>query len=106
MNRNRNASQYHQRPAFANQQHQPSPAQANPFVPLQASRKATKAKNIQTPDVKKVAQPKQAKQKEATSGAVNVQPETPASAQKTNATVGISPAVDKRKSRLAISFGK
>lgn len=83
---------------------QTSPAQINPFVPLQASRKATKAKNIQQ-DTKKVAPPVQVvrHQKEKIPVA---KPELQASSQKSNANVGSEPAVDKRKNRLAISFAK
>lgn len=92
-------------PPFSNhhqQHHQPPPQQAssapapsNPFIPLQASRKATKSKNDTQPQQQQLpTTPKEVKQ----------EVETPVAAVVTPKSTGKSPAVDNRKSRLAISF--
>lgn len=88
--------QYHQQ--------QQSPA-VNPFIPLQASRKATKSKGNQS-DTKKVPVQKEAVQpKEAVKVAKAPVEAQVASEPKANTS---QPAVDNgtRKCRLAISFGK
>ena len=67
---------------------------ANHFIPLQASRKATKAKNLQ--------QPKQI----ATNPIIpkEVQQESSPVVASIPKIIGKSPAVETRKSRLAINF--
>lgn len=96
------------------QQQQQGQAQGqapNPFIPLQASRKATKAKNIQS-EPKKAAQQKQAvaQQKELKNDVEKNLMPLPAATSQIEADVkDVSvnqPAVDNRKCRLAISFGK
>jgi hypothetical protein len=78
------------------QQQQP----ANPFIPLQASRKATKSKNPQ-------AEPKQQAKVEVVAPKAVVPmvstPETKPEAQAEPKKVNTTPTV--RKSRLGISFG-
>lgn len=96
------------RPSHYNQQRptqvqppQQAPAPGpNPFIPLQASRKATKTKNNQ-PEPKKLPQQKPVVEQ-------HQEVKEPATSQ-----IGTSfntsfnqPAVDNRKCRLAISFGK
>lgn len=73
----------------------------NPFIPLQASRKATKPKNVQG-DVKKILPPREQNkpQKEA---AIQEPVVETASTSQENA-ISTVPAFDNRKCRLAIDF--
>lgn len=94
-------SHYNQRPTQVQpplQQQLPGP---NPFIPLQASRKATKTKNNQVEAKKPPVEQVVVQKKE-----VATKPEaslTVAAAVNLNSS---QPAVDNRKCRLAISFGK
>lgn len=89
-------------------QQQPQPA-ANPFIPLQASRKATKAKNIST---QKEKTPKEVPSQEVQARPIETGKSNEIAIANTSQivtpakVVNNSPAVDNRKSRLAINFGK
>ena len=98
--------QQQQQMSMPQQQAQPA---VNPFIPLQASRKATKTKNVQGGESKK---PLQVKESNKPHKEVKQEPKAPVEApvvpQETeNLNVSTSkPAIDNRKCRLAISFGK
>lgn len=87
-------------------QTQASPSGPNPFIPLQASRKATKGKGNQS-EFKKLPQQEQSEivQQSKVKNFVEKKPET-SQAEKTASTSSSQPVVDNRKCRLAISFGK
>lgn len=113
-NNNNNANRFKAPPHY---QHQPRPAQVqqqpaaatNPFIPLQASRKATKAKNL--PSMTKTSSvPRSADdQQKEVKARVEPIPAKPIAAVQTEAANKSAstkrPAADNRKSRLAISFG-
>lgn len=103
---NNNSHPYQQRQMPPQQSHQQQNQQApNPFIPLQASRKATKSKNAQAESknahavkekvkpLKEIPVPKPAAEK--------------APSQETVSTAGTSkPTVDNRRCRVAIDFSK
>lgn len=114
-----NQNQFNQRPKLTNNSHpyqqrqlppQHAPQQLvqqapNPFIPLQASRKATKPKNVQV----------EARKVNLSKGQMKPQQEMPsqkaavetASLQETANLTGISkPTVDNRRCRVAIDFSK
>lgn len=109
-NRFRPSHYNQQRPAqmyqFPPQQQQPLIPGPNPFIPLQASRKATKAKSNMS-ETKILPQQKQTvtKQKETTN--LKEKEREVSQIETVSNSVGSSPpAIDNRKCRLAISFGK
>lgn len=113
-NGNRPKPSHHQtRPMLVQQyqQQQAPPPAVNPFIPLQASRKATKAKNLpftQKSTVKEVA-PQDVPALPTTSQTVaRIEQEIFNTSQTATEpkVVNSKPTVDIRKSRLAISFGK
>lgn len=74
----------------------------NPFIPLQASRKATKLKSVQG-ESKKCAKEQNKPQQQAASQMPVV--EAVSTSQETSAlNSGSNPVVDMRKNRLAIDF--
>lgn len=114
-NGNRQKPLHHQAEHWAKQQYQqqtPQPA-SNPFIPLQASRKATKGKTLPAQKenlaAKIVAQ--QPAEAQAPIPAQTIKPIEPVSISASQSViepriVDAKPAVDNRKSRLAINFGK
>lgn len=114
-NGNRPKPPHHQtRPMLVQQyqQQQAPPPAVNPFIPLQASRKATKAKNLpftQKPTVKEVAAPQDVPALPTTSQTVAQIEQAIFNTSQTATEPKVAnskPTVDNRKSRLAISFGK
>lgn len=114
-NGNRQKLLHHQPEHWAKQQYQQQTQQpaSNPFIPLQASRKATKGKNLPAQKenlaAKKVA--KQPAEVQAPIPAQMIKPIEPVSISASQSVieprvVDAKPAVDNRKSRLAINFGK
>lgn len=102
-----NGHPYQQRQMPLNQMPKPQGNQqaANPFIPLQASRKATKPMNIQG-EAKKIQHLKEQNkpQKEAASSTSQAQ-NNKIEAQENATLIGSSnPVVDMRKNRLAIDF--
>ena len=87
-------------------QNQASPSGPNPFIPLQASRKATKGKGNHS-ESKKLPQQEQSEnvQQSKIKNFVEKKPEI-SQPEKTASTSSSQPVVDNRKCRLAISFGK
>lgn len=97
--------QQQQRQPSQQQQQQPQSPAVNPFIPLQASRKATKSKGNQSESKKVAAHKEVVKPKEV----VNIvkAPEVAQVASETKtANSSAQPVIDNRKCRLAISFGK
>lgn len=97
-NRHRNPSQYQPQHAFVQQ---PQAQANNPFIPLQASRKATKGKH-QPEQPKKSVQQKPTPQPKEDIRQQHVEPPTRSHTE----SIATKPVVDNRKNRLAISFGK
>lgn len=107
-NRNRNPSQYQPHHAFVQQPPSQQAQATNPFIPLQASRKATKGKH--QPDQPKksvqqkpILQPKEdIRQQHVENRQQHEEPPTRSHTE----SIATKPVVDNRKNRLAISFGK
>lgn len=96
-NRHRNPSQYQPHHAFVQQPPSQQAQATNPFIPLQASRKATKGKHQpEQPKQKPTPQPKEDIHQQ------HVEPPTRSHTE----SIATKPVVDNRKNRLAISFGK
>lgn len=103
-----NGHPYQQRQIQPHQmpQQQANQQASNPFIPLQASRKATKPKNVQS-ELKKTQPLKeqQKPQKEVANHKPTV--ETASTSQETAIMTGsANPTVDNRKCRIAIDFSK
>lgn len=90
-----------QRPA----QQAPPPAASNPFIPLQASRKATKAKS-QKSEAKRLPEGTPVVVQQAVKPVEKKAAPEASRAEHAATTSSDQPSVDNRKCRLAISFGK